>query len=148
MAQWGSLAMPTFVIRPWRHLGPNPRRFAICSLSNMGCACSCLLGVAMGVQWEVDRSMRRLWTTDTICKGKRKARTSDWPDWYSDDDGGTSRISRIPGSFVHTVIQEATCSSNATEAWTSDEIEVRIMLGQDPTNEDIGESASLEIFLR
>ncbi len=99
------------------------------------------LGVALGVQWEVDRSMRRLWTTDTICKGKRKARTSDWPDWYSDDDGGTNRI---PGSFVHTVVQDATCSSNATETWTSHEIEVRIMLGQDPTNEDIGESASLK----
>jgi hypothetical protein len=91
------------------------------------------------VQWEVDRNLRELFVTNP-CKGNdpKPKTASDWPEWQFKD----GYRKRIPGSFVHTVSQEAKCKTDgnaATESWTSDEIEVRIMLGQDPTNEDVGE---------
>ena len=85
--------------------------------------------------------MRELFVSnELVCKGNdpRPAAQNDWPEWEFKNGTRT----RIPGSFVHTVSEEAKCKtsgSTATETFTSDEIEIRIMAGQDPTNENIGE---------
>ena len=84
--------------------------------------------------------MRELFVSnELVCKGNnpRPAVMNDWPEWELND--GTR--ARIPGSFVRTVSDEDQCKTNrstGTATFTSDEIEVRIMAGQDPTNEDIG----------
>ena len=130
-------------------LGPNPTpRSEICSPPIWVSTRTLLFAVCDFVQWEVDRNMRELFVSnEMVCKGNNPtpAARNDWPEWEFKNGTRT----RIPGSFVHTVSEEAKCKTSgspANETFTSDEIEIRIMLGQEPTNEDIGELQAVRSY--